>query len=304
MEPAKTEKSREEVIAEREAKKAAKAAAKGKGKDKPKPAAQPEANPLQKSSTDSSLSEKLDKLHISDPPTVAQPAASVPAKTTNQLSKAERKAQFEAQNPNLAKPKAEAKAATSKAERRALQEAQRAAKAEAQAKKTTAAPKASAESTVKPTTPAAKKEVTPTSAKQTKKPAKSAESPQQQPHMVKLFNHLYTKKFAASEIVNSAQLHPAITKLGLQYAEGVMAGSKARCLAFLKALMQMIDDYETPPEKEFSRGFEEALNPNIAFLQKCRPFSVSMTNALKYIKMYTRQLNPKDSDSDVSMSRL
>ncbi|XP_029725705.2 translation initiation factor eIF-2B subunit delta [Aedes albopictus] len=298
MEPAKTEKSREEVMAEREAKKAAKAAAKGKGKDKPKPAAQPEANPLQKSSTDSSLSEKLDKLHISDPPTVAQPAASVPAKTTNQLSKAERKAQFEAQNPNLAKPKAEAKAATSKAERRALQEAQRAAKAEAQAKKTTAAPKASAESTVKPTTPAAKKEVTSTSAKQTKKPVKSADSPQQQPHMVKLFNHLYTKKFAASEIVNSAQLYPAITKLGLQYAEGVMAGSKARCLAFLKALMQMIDDYETPPEKEFSRGFEEALNPNIAFLQKCRPFSVSMTNALKYIKMYTRQLNPKDSDSD------
>lgn len=119
--------------------------------------------------------------------------------------------------------------------------------------------------------------------------------------MVKLFNHLYTEKFEANKIVNSTQLHPAVTTLGLQYAEGIMAGSKARCLAFLKALTQIIKDYETPPEKEFSRGFEEALNPNIAFLQKCRPFSVSMTNALKYIKMYTRQLNAKDSDSNVSI---
>ncbi|EAT35313.1 AAEL012514-PA [Aedes aegypti] len=298
MDPPKTEKTREEVMAEREAKKAAKAAAKGKGKETPKPATQAESTPLQKSSTDSSLSEKLDKLHISDPPAAAKPAVEMPSQATKQLSKAERKAQFEAQNPNLAKPKAETKPATSKAERRALQEAQRAAKAEAQTKKAAPAPKASTESSSKAATPVAKKETTPTANKQVKKSVKTTDSPQQQPHMVKLFNHLYTKKFAASEIVNSSQLHPAITTLGLQYAEGVMAGSKARCLAFLKALTQMINDYETPPEKEFSRGFEETLNPNIAFLQKCRPFSVSMTNALKYIKMYTRQLNPKDSDSD------
>ncbi|XP_062541198.1 translation initiation factor eIF-2B subunit delta-like [Armigeres subalbatus] len=298
MNSPKEEKSREEVMAEREAKKAAKAATKGKGKDKPKPVGLQESTPLQKSSTDSSLSEKLDKLHISDPPANAQPAVGLPAQSTKQLSKAERKAQFESKNPDLAKPKPATKPTTSKAERRAIQEAQRAAKAEVQVKKAAPAVKSSAESSTKADTPVAKKETTPPSSKQPKKTVKATDSPQQQPHMVKLFNHLYTKKFAASEIVNSSQLHPAITKLGLQYAEGVMAGSKARCLAFLKALMQMINDYETPPEKEFSRGFEEILKPNITFLQKCRPFSVSMTNALKYIKMYTRQLNPKDSDSD------
>lgn len=300
MDPPKTEKSREEVLAEREAKKAAKAAAKGKGKAPAKPASPAESVPLQKSSTDSELSEKLDKLHISEPPLKAtanaQPAAATPSHDAKQLSKAERKAQFEAQNPNLAKAKPETKPAVSKAERRAVQEAQRAAKAEAQVKKTAPAtlkakPEPAAEAQK------AKKDASPQ--KHAKKSARAADAPQQQqPHMVKLFNHLYTTKFAASEIVNSTQLHPAITKLGLQYAEGVMAGSKARCLAFLKALMQMIKDYETPPEKEFSRGFEEALNPNIAYLQKCRPFSVSMINALKYIKMYTRQLNAKESDSD------
>ncbi|XP_065074472.1 translation initiation factor eIF2B subunit delta isoform X2 [Ochlerotatus camptorhynchus] len=297
MDPPKTEKSREEVLVEREAKKAAKAAVKNKDKAPPKPSPQPV--PLQKSSTDSSISEKLDKLHISEPSCKtaanAQPVATAPTPDAKQLSKAERKAQFEAQNLNLAKAKPETKPTLSKAERRAVQEAQRAAKAVAQDKKTAPAVKAKAEPAVKPL--GAKKEGSPQ--KHAKKSAKATDAPQQQqPHMVKLFNHLYMKKFAASEIVNSTQLHPAITKLGLQYAEGVMAGSKARCLAFLKALMQMIKDYETPPEKEFSRGFEEALNPNITYLQKCRPFSVSMTNALKYIKMYTRQLNAKESDSD------
>ncbi|XP_058831010.1 translation initiation factor eIF-2B subunit delta [Topomyia yanbarensis] len=291
MNPPQTEKSREEILAEREAKKAAKAAAKGKNKDKSK-SVETESIPLQKSNTDNSLSEKLAKLHISEeiPSKPNQTQTLQVADKT--LSKAERKALFEAQNLSSASvgAKGEIKPATTKAERRALQEAQRAAKAEAQAKK--AAPPAKENS--KPDKPIAKIS-TPT--KQVKKSPKATDLAQQ-PHMVKLFNHLYTKKFAASEIVNSTQLHSAITTLGLQYAEGVIAGSKARCLAFLQALTQMIQDYETPPEKEFSRGFEEALNPNIAHLQKCRPFSVSMTNALKYIKMYTRQLNAKDSDSD------
>ncbi|XP_055628512.1 translation initiation factor eIF-2B subunit delta isoform X1 [Toxorhynchites rutilus septentrionalis] len=306
MDPPKVEKSREEIMAEREAKKAAKAAAKVKNKDKPK-SSKDESAPLQKSGTDSSIAEQLEKLHISEKPATKPSAATAPTpKQTSvqpfqgakQLSKAERKALFEAQNPNLAavpkvaEQKPTTKSATTKAERRALQEAQRASKAEAQLKKASQAANVPRESSK--TTPIQKKEVTPM--RQVKKPIKTG-SPQQ-PHMVKLFNHLYTEKFAAANIVNSTQIHPAFTKLGLQYAEGIMAGSKARCLAFLRALTYIIQDYETPPEKEFSRGFEEALNPNITFLQKCRPFSVSMTNALKYIKMYARQLNAKDSDSD------
>ncbi|XP_055528792.1 translation initiation factor eIF-2B subunit delta [Wyeomyia smithii] len=283
MNQPKVEKSREEILAEREAKKAAKAAAKGKPKDKTKPAtAAPvsTASSLQKSSTDSSISEQLSKLHISE---------ETAPKETQSNNKAERKALFETQRASTGANQT-AKPVTTKAERRALQEAQRAAKVAAQAKK--AVPEA-AKTKTEPVK-VLKKESSPT--EQAKKTVKSDST--QQPHMVRLLNHLYTAKFAASEIVNSTQLHPAITKLGVQYADGAIAGSKVRCLAFLKAVMQMISDYETPPEKEFSRGFEEALNPNIVHLQRCRPFSVSMTNALKYIKMHTRQLNAKDSDSD------
>ncbi|XP_055608364.1 translation initiation factor eIF-2B subunit delta [Uranotaenia lowii] len=303
MNPQKPEKSREEVKAEREAKKATKQAAKSKPKES---AGSQNPNVVKKSDTDSSLAEKMVKLSISEQ-TPNQPSSAAQKQTqpnaANQLSKAERKALFEAQNPSLAgggEPKG-TKPATSKAERRALQEAQRAAKEAAKVTAKPAAPavSASAESKDKPKPVAVAKSLKKEASPALKKSSKS-DSAQQKPqaHMVKLFNHLYTKKFAASEIVNSPQLHPVIARLGLQYAEGVMAGSKARCLAFLSALGQVIKDYETPPEKEFSRGFEEALNPNIAFLQNCRPFSVSMTNALKYIKMYARQLNVKDSESN------
>lgn len=59
-------------------------------------------------------------------------------------------------------------------------------------------------------------------------------------------------------------------------------------------------DYETPPQKEFSRGLETQLQLAAAFLQKCRPFAVSMTNALKAIKAQINQLVTTKSDVEVN----
>lgn len=56
----------------------------------------------------------------------------------------------------------------------------------------------------------------------------------------------------------------------------------------------------TPAEKEFSRGLEAELQPAMEYLQKCRPFAVSMTNALKYLKLIISQENSLDNDADVS----
>ncbi|KFB47135.1 AGAP005937-PA-like protein [Anopheles sinensis] len=324
--PEKTDKTREEILAEREAKKAAKLSAKNKNKDKPtavpQAAQQQKQQPtkagdppkapaeLSKSGTDGSICEKLKELHISDDPvkkeksepkTATQPD-SVVAGESKELTKAERKAQFEAKNPSLGKKGPEgAKPTLTKAERRAIQEAQRAAKAEAQQakKRENQPPKtgdgAKTKSTAnqppsnKPATQAVKKSVT--------LGVVGAGGPPRK-HIVNLFNHLYQPKFAAAEIVNSPTLHPAVTKLGIQYAEGSVVGSKARCLALLKMLNLLIHDYETPPEKEFGRSFEETLNTSASFLQRCRPFSVSMTNALRHVKMYARQLDSKVSVSE------
>ncbi|XP_053674479.1 translation initiation factor eIF-2B subunit delta [Anopheles nili] len=320
----KMEKSREEILAEREAKKAAKLAAKGKSKGKPsapvqgkqrdeiQPPAKPESlgqpnapSELKKSSSDVSICEKMKDLHISDVPTTVEKPA------PKELSKAERKAQFEAKNPSLAGGTKPAKPALSKAERRAIQEAQRAAKAEVQqAKKrdvqsaggtSGAKQEPSKKSSGEPKAPAAND--LPTLESGIPEPAEGGVKPPRK-HIVNLFNHLHQPKYAASEIVNSPTLHPAVTKLGIQYAEGAVVGSKARCLALLKVLNQLIHDYETPPGKEFGRSFEETLTMVANHLHRCRPFSVSMTNAMRDVKMHARQLDGKVSDSEQKESLL
>lgn len=54
-------------------------------------------------------------------------------------------------------------------------------------------------------------------------------------HKVKLFKHLYSDKCDLNINVNQ-NLHPAIVKLGLQYQSDEVVGSNARCYAFLNAM--------------------------------------------------------------------
>ncbi|XP_062579532.1 translation initiation factor eIF-2B subunit delta-like [Saccostrea cucullata] len=105
---------------------------------------------------------------------------------------------------------------------------------------------------------------------------------------VRLFNHLhqYEREVSLTESFSfsSVGIHPVVIKLGLQYAEGVICGSNARCLAMLAAFKQVIRDYTTPPQKELSRDLEAKLKPCITFLNQCRLMSVSMGNAVKHLK--------------------
>lgn len=65
-------------------------------------------------------------------------------------------------------------------------------------------------------------------------------------------------------------------------------------------LIQMINDYHTPEEKIFSRGLEAELDLAEEYLRKCRPLAVSMTNALKYIKLsISQETNSLGTDSEV-----
>ncbi|XP_058055023.1 translation initiation factor eIF-2B subunit delta [Anopheles bellator] len=331
-EVSKTDKSREQILAEREAKKAVKLAVKNKSKSKGATSEQQPSErrkqlqqhetkekkskqsagavwPLAKSDTDASICEKLKELHITDAtstdkPDESEPAASyVSAACMTQDQLAEGVSQYNSPNHrpgdkdsmSLAKPP---KKTLTKAERRAIQEAQRAAKlGTQQTKKLEAvlppvvtrtqedyAKKLSSKSGIAKSV--VRKNITSVGVAPPRK------------HIVNLFNHLHQPKMAAAEVINSPTIHPVVTKLGVRYAGGTVAGSKARCLALLNVVKQLIHDYETPPEKEFCRSFEETLNSAVVYLQRCRPFSVSMTNALRHVKMNTRQLDAKLSDSE------
>lgn len=188
-----------------------------------------------------------------------------------------------------------------KAERRALQEAQRAAKAAktatvqnvANVGKQTSSKKEPIAPTSKPKSPAASR-VIGKKTRISRRPSTRSSNL----HRVKLFKHLYTDKSILNENINSSNLHPAIVRLGVQYASGVVKGCNARCLAFMNAIKTVIREYETPPQKVFSRGIEEAIQPCLAYLHQCRPLAVSVTNAMKYIKWQTTQLPPSGSDPE------
>ena len=112
----------------------------------------------------------------------------------------------------------------SKAERRAIQEAQRAMKAKALEDKKVVITKTA--------TKVAPKSL-PVSA------AKTSTGSVSSLHKVKLFKHLYNEKCSLNLNVNNT-LHPAMVKLGIQYANDTIVGSNSRCYAFLNAMKKVI----------------------------------------------------------------
>ncbi|GAB1297228.1 Translation initiation factor eIF-2B subunit delta [Apodemus speciosus] len=78
-------------------------------------------------------------------------------------------------------------------------------------------------------------------------------------------------------------VYETMVRLGLQYSQGLISGSNARCIALLRALQQVIQDYTTPPSEELSRDLVNKLKPYISFLTQCRPMSASMCNAIKFL---------------------
>lgn len=193
---------------------------------------------------------------------------------------------------NFVKPE---KKPTTKAERRAKQAAEREAKAakltENKATTTPSAKKSTDESKAS-ARPRPKESSSPKSAD------KSVASKKSNQHRVKLFNHLYSDS-ASSALLNSSSVHPAIVRLGEQYAGGIVKGCNARGLAFMSAIKVVIAEYETPSQKEFGRSLEDVIKKCGIFLQQCRPLAVSVTNAMKFIQFQLRQLPKTEADAKV-----
>lgn len=125
---------------------------------------------------------------------------------------------------------------------------------------------------------------------------------------VGLFSHLhqYEKDLSLTQEISlgsagNSNIHPAVIKLGVQYAKGIICGSNARCVALLLAFKKLIADYVTPPQKELCRDLDAKIKPNISFLTQCRPLSVSMGNAIKYLKLQITHTPPDMAEDRVSL---
>lgn len=303
-----SEADRNKVIADREAqkekKRLAKLAAKQKQQDKnrnlpnagsqqPEPSVeQPKAKENVEHAKQAPVTQKTERRKDQKPTTNTKPNE---VKAIETVTK-------ELDNLKIAADKVEKdeKKPLTKAERRAIQEAQRAAKAT----KATKAPEKSASSakssdavTTKTKVSSAKTKVKTTSKEPT--PERKLAVHKIPQHRVKLFNHLY-KPALPIDIINSDTIHPSILRLGAQYSSGIVKGSNARVLAFLNAIKTVIEEYETPSQKEFSRSLEDAIKACGNYLQQCRPLAVSVTNAIKYIQLQIRQLPKDESEAEVN----
>nr|CAD1818470.1 unnamed protein product [Ananas comosus var. bracteatus] len=79
-------------------------------------------------------------------------------------------------------------------------------------------------------------------------------------------------------------LHPSVYKVGLQYLSGDIHGGNARCIAMLLAFREAINDYSTPPKKSLVRDLTAKVSSYVSFLIECRPLSISMGNAIRFLK--------------------
>jgi len=119
---------------------------------------------------------------------------------------------------------------------------------------------------------------------------------------VMLFSHLhqYERELSISRDlpVVGGHIHPAIVQLGLQYAEGAIQGSNARCIAFMTAMKRVISDYTTPEDREMSRDLDAKLKTHVTFLKGCRNHSTSMGNAIRFLKAKIRKVSAGTAENE------
>ena len=122
----------------------------------------------------------------------------------------------------------------------------------------------------------------------------------------KLFQHFdqYKRDYSKIETLalDNPSIHPAFIKLGIQFAHDRISGSSARCIAFLNAFKEFLNDFKgsSKENRTVSKDLESKLKPNINFLTQCRPLSISMGNAIKEMKQIILHLPNDTSDSEVT----
>ncbi|CAK9147828.1 unnamed protein product [Ilex paraguariensis] len=79
-------------------------------------------------------------------------------------------------------------------------------------------------------------------------------------------------------------------------------GGNARCIAMLQAFKEVIKDYSTPPEKTLARDLTAKVNSYVSFLIQCRPLSISMGNAIRFLKAHIAKLPLTMRESEAKAS--
>eukprot|EP00924_Labyrinthula_sp_SR-Ha-C_P001189 maker-scaffold_7-snap-gene-16.5-mRNA-1 protein AED:0.04 eAED:0.04 QI:162/0.83/0.85/1/0.83/0.71/7/55/392 len=117
--------------------------------------------------------------------------------------------------------------------------------------------------------------------------------------LVYLFQHLpqhETESSLSRELSFSNEdaktLHPSILRIGLKFGEKKLVGGNARTISMLESFKSFISSYQTPPGISVARDLDKRLKPYIQALIDCRPHSVSMGNAIKFLRQHILEIPP------------
>ncbi|KAI9667262.1 MAG: hypothetical protein M1821_000076 [Bathelium mastoideum] len=123
------------------------------------------------------------------------------------------------------------------------------------------------------------------------------------PKEVGLFGHLYGQAHRQTfHPTPPKEVHPSILSLGLQMSTYTVCGSNARCVAMLLAFKAAINAYTTPPQTSLARHLtSHYLSPQITYLNSCRPISINMGNAIRWLKDLIIKIDPAVPEDDAKV---
>ena len=117
-----------------------------------------------------------------------------------------------------------------------------------------------------------------------------------------LFDHLPRKvnlgDVNSIEETEGTPLHPATIKLGLLYRNGVIQEDDDRVAALIAAFCNVIEDYKTPPNKNFSWDLDKHLGRQVQHLINCRQHCIGMGNLIRYIRYAISHTPPDMNEAD------
>lgn len=114
-----------------------------------------------------------------------------------------------------------------------------------------------------------------------------------------LFSHLETREQRnASSPTVSHIVHPEILALSLQFSSHKILGSTTRLRSLMKVFKVIISDYKTPANTTLSRHLTGHLSHQIEYLKCSRPLSVSMGNAIRWLKQEISHISIDTPEED------
>ncbi|KAL9593874.1 MAG: hypothetical protein Q9219_007341 [cf. Caloplaca sp. 3 TL-2023] len=105
-------------------------------------------------------------------------------------------------------------------------------------------------------------------------------------------SHLYGHARRTTILGAGKDVHPSVLALGLQMSNYVICGSNARCVSTLLIFKKVIDAYSTPAGTSLPRHLTVHLSAQIEYLVSCRPLSISMGNAIRWLKLAISRIDP------------